>query len=390
MKHSKWSDAFLDQLKEQGDRLADTFLERMINDREVKHAGELFKHLNTNDRKPVHERYPAFTDFYYQTNRLPEGVDLQRIERGENVFIFNALPAALVLLAKSLPEGYAAPNFTTILGLSKNLELHPYHRLLKVMQMLLNVGASRGFQPNGRAVISAQKLRLLHAGIRQIADRRLPDFRAKYGVPVNLEDMLATLMGFSLLVVDGLRRLHCSISDNDAEDYFYVWKIYALLMGIHPPDNPHSFEYLPENLDDARLFYERYTERHYTGAEQNPEGPRLEAANLTMMKAFIPAWLRWMGLGYAPLIYTQHLIGPVACRRVGIKPLKGFYLYKALLFGIPHVFLHIYGLFYRKRRHPGKHHFLAQLFFQTLINDEFGHVVTFEIPVTVKDMLKMG
>ncbi|MBD3223133.1 MAG: DUF2236 domain-containing protein [Caldithrix sp.] len=389
MKKTRWSDEFLDHLKQQGDRLADEYLQKMIRSGEVKHAGELFGYLNTNDVKPVHERYPAFTDYYNQTNKLPANVDLKRIENGENFFIDNAFPASLILLTKSLPEGYAALNFTTILSLSKNLELHPYHRLLKVMQMLLNVGASRGFQPHGRAIISAQKLRLLHAGIRIITGKHLPDFRKKFGEPVNLEDMLATLMGFSLLVIDGLQMLGCSFSREEAEDYFYVWRVYALLMGIHPHNDPDSFDYIPHNLNDARLFYDKYAKRHYTDAEHNPHGVHLERANLQMMKQFIPSWLKRIGFGKAPIVYTQHLIGKDACRKVGVKPVRGHRFYKTFLFSLPRVWLKLYGLFYNHHHQTG-HHFLAQIFFGKLINNEFGHIVNFEIPLSIKDMHKMG
>jgi len=390
MDNARWTDSFLDELKGVGDKAADETLEKMIRDGEVKHAAELFKFLDANNAKPVHDAYPAFTDFYDQTNRLPEGTDLERIERGENFFIFNSLPAALVLLGKSLPEGYSAPNFTEILGLSKNLELHPYHRLLKVMQMLINVGAFRGFKPDGRAVISAQKLRLLHAGIRIITKEHRPDYSKKFGTPINLEDMLATLMGFSLLLITGLRLLGIEVSDAEADDYFYVWRIYALLMGIHPPDKPHSFEYIPDNVQDAQIFYEKYAKRHYVSADQNPHGLRLEKANIDMMKKMIPGWSKVLGFGLAPKVYTQHLIGREACSRVGIKPLKGFHFYKWLLYGLPKVWLKIYSIFRSKHHYHTKHHYVGQIIFQKLINNKFGHIVEFEIPLSIKDMLKMG
>jgi len=88
-----------------------------------------------------------------------------------------------VLLAKSPPSGYAAPSLALVLNLSGDLIRSPYRRLLGVLQMVVNVCASRGFEPGGRAVVTAQKLRLLHEGVRRIARRRLPDFEARYGVP---------------------------------------------------------------------------------------------------------------------------------------------------------------------------------------------------------------
>ena len=94
------------------------------------------------------------------------------------------------MLAKSLPEGYAAPNLAQVLNLSGDLRNRTYKRLLATLQLVLNVSSCTGFGPGGRAVISAQKLRLLHAGTRYITRKARPHFEEKYGVPVNQEDML--------------------------------------------------------------------------------------------------------------------------------------------------------------------------------------------------------
>ena len=117
------------------------------------------------------------------------------------MFWKHAYSIALVLLAKSLPEGYAAPNLAQVLNMSGDLRNRTYKRLLATLQLVLNVSSCTGFGPNGRAIISAQKLRLLHAGTRYITRKARPHFEEQYGVPVNQEDMLGTILGFSLLVI---------------------------------------------------------------------------------------------------------------------------------------------------------------------------------------------
>ena len=57
-------------------------------------------------------------------------IDGERLKRGQRVFMTHALPAALVLLVKSLPEGYAAPSLSKVLSVSGNLSQRPYRRLL--------------------------------------------------------------------------------------------------------------------------------------------------------------------------------------------------------------------------------------------------------------------
>ena len=67
--------------------------------------------------------------------------------------------------------------------------------------------------------------------------------------------MLATIMGFSLLVIRGLQKLQVGLTAQEAEDYYYLWRIYALAIGIHPRGSPDSTEYLPANLAEADEFY---------------------------------------------------------------------------------------------------------------------------------------
>ena len=95
---------------------------------------------------------PALADSFRATRPLPPGSDPARLARGEFVWMKNAFPAALVLLAKSLPEGYAAPSFGQVLSFSGDLERHPYRRLLGVLQMVVNGSSPGGFAASGKAV----------------------------------------------------------------------------------------------------------------------------------------------------------------------------------------------------------------------------------------------
>jgi len=67
---------------------------------------------------------------------LPAWADRDRIRRGQTVFMTTAIPAVLVMLCKSLPEGYAAPSMARILNLSGDLQKYPQHRLMGTLQLL--------------------------------------------------------------------------------------------------------------------------------------------------------------------------------------------------------------------------------------------------------------
>ena len=234
MTSNRWTDAFLDTMSKQGDPLADDFLTRIMRDDEMANIRKVFAEMDSNNEIPPATTFPELSDFFAATNNLPLSVDLQRISHGEKVFQENAFTGALVLLTKSLPEGYAAPNLSIILNLSGNLRTHPYKRLLATLQTVVNVSTFHGFQNGGRAVITAQKLRLLHAGIRHLTRRYRPDFEPRYGIPVNQEDMLGTVMGFSYLVIEGMRTLKVGLTVQEEEDFLYLWRVFAADDG-NPP-----------------------------------------------------------------------------------------------------------------------------------------------------------
>ena len=385
---ARWSDsAFLDRLRADGDAAADATLRELLEEggeAEVDAVSQIFRLMSAN-HQPLPADAPApFVAFVNGTCEPPSWMDPARIERGEAVYLRHAFTISLVLLAKSLPEGYSAPTLTHILQISGNLEHHPYSRLMGVLQMIVNV-CNHGFQGGCRAIVTAQKLRLLHAGVRHVADKVVPGYRERFGFPVNHEDMLATIMGFSWLVIEGLQRLKVDLTDEEAEDLYYLWRVFAQQMGIHPAGAPDDPTYVPESLAAAKTFYKLYGERHFTGPEENPEGVILTRHNLTMMQELIPRPLRWLGLGALPAIYMEALMTPEARARVGVPPVRHHHLMKAIFLWLPRVFQSLED---KVSPHAAEH--FGAVVFQRMIDRNRGGEVTFLIPDSVSEMLELA
>ena len=385
---TRWSeDAFLDEIRRHVDAEADACVKRLFAEGGASGSAALFRHVTSNDDRLPEGSPPALVEFFGTTRALPPGTDLARLTRGEFIWMKHAFPAALVLLAKSLPEGYAAPSFGQILSLSGDLERHPYRRLLGVLQMVVNVSSPGGFAENGKAIGTAQKMRLMHAGIRSLVLRRMkPPFdTARYGPPVNLEDMLATVMGFSYLVIDGMRILGVGLRPDEEEDLYYLWRTFAQLVGIHPAGRPDSGEWVPSGIAEAAEFYAAFKRRHYVGPDQNPKGVALAWENLRMLQELIPRGWRLVGLGVVPRIYMQDLIGAEGCARVKIPPVLGHRLVKAVLLGL--VRLSHRAIDDVPTRVDES---VSRLLFQGMINRNWHGEVTFLIPDTLADLRKLA
>jgi hypothetical protein len=324
MADPKWADdRFLDDLRRQTDSLADQAVASFLETRSLREINYIFQMMRSDDQAVLAGAPAAFQDFVRQTEALPPDLDRARLDRAAEVFLRHAAAACVVLLASSLPNGYAAPCLTHILMISRDLQKEPFKRLMGVLQMIVNVTARDAFVPGGLAVVTAQKLRLLHAGVRAIVPHYRPGYAEQFGPPVNHEDMLATLMAFSYLVIDGLRKLDLGLTDEEAEDYYYLWRVYAVLMGIHPPGAPFDDSLVPRNVEEAALFYASYVRRQYTGAEDNPGGVVLAQENLDMMVSLLPRPLRHTELHLAPQIVMEELLGPEGMARVGLAPVAG-------------------------------------------------------------------
>ncbi|WP_447970021.1 oxygenase MpaB family protein [Nitrospira sp. M1] len=392
---SQWSDdQFLDSLRLQGDATADHCLAELHDVVKEEDFNNLFQRLNTNTAVLSNDIPEPLRAFLASTMNLPlleaHPIDGERIKRGQRVFMTHALPSALVLLAKSLPEGYAAPNLSKVLSISNNLSHRPYRRILGVLQMLINVSAVGGFEPSGKALITVPKIRLLHAGVRKIVREHLPHYEERYGVPVNLEDKLGAVMGFSYLVISGLKQLRIGLSNEQAEDLYYLWRIFAQMMGIHPKGDPDSSEYVPKNLAEAKEFYTSYTRRHYVNAVDNPEGVELAAVNLRMLNDLLPQTpLRRLGMHILPRMYMEELMGKAGCERIGIEPVRFLYLTKWLVATFPSLWSRLWNVVDRVDTSQHLHENISRIFFQGLINREFNGEITFHIPDTLEELNRL-
>ncbi len=294
----RWTDAFLDTQRLIGDAEADEAITALRDAGETGVASRILRTLILNDQPPPEDLPESVRHYLFETRALPVWADREQILRGEHFFQRWGMQIGLLLFHKSMAEGYLAARFARILGLTHELESNPQRRLLETGQLIFDAMAPGGLGLGGKGIATALRVRLLHAAIRRIIkDRAAKDpavWPSEMGEPISQEDMAFTLMGFSMVMLQGLHQMGARITRADAEAYIHCWRVVGHFVGLDDPINPVS-------LAEARelLTAERRRQYALTG-----EGLELERAMIEMLEEISPGPMR-----HVPRQMVRHLIG---------------------------------------------------------------------------------
>jgi hypothetical protein len=142
----------------------------------------------------------------------------------------------------------------------------------------------------------------MHGAIRWLIPRRTAWDTAELGVPINGEDLLGMLMGFSGVVIRDLATLGVNQRAEDVEDFLYLWRVVGELIGAEP-------DLLPTSLGEALALIAAIKRR-----QQRPtrEGQTMALALLDFHRSFLHQ-LEPLGVWAMRL-----LAGDLACDMVGL------------------------------------------------------------------------
>src|SRR5579859_5883161 len=133
--------------------------------------------------------------------------------------------------------GFSAPKIIEVLlhtsYLTSSSSTLTNRRLFETTQMVLD--AMTDMSPStGIGFRSVLRVRMLHSHVRlRLLNSPKYDLE-ELGVPINQEDLLATLGAFSVACIWSIERMGIYISDEDKEAYIMAWRHIGYYMGIQP------------------------------------------------------------------------------------------------------------------------------------------------------------
>ena len=280
---SRWSDAVLDAARRRGDPPADAVVASLFATHGVDAVRGLMAQLVTDDAF-VPETLPGDLRAFLDATDVPDMRDAATIEAGERVFAVHGPEILMVLCCSSLPSSYSARKGVQVLHRTAYLAWGPTRRLFETAQMIIDVMSPGGLGATGRGLRTAQKVRLMHAAVRHLV--RHDPARSwdldEFGLPINQEDLLGTLMTFSWLILEGLETLGVPLDPAEQAAYTATWMHVGKVMGIEPA-------LIPSTVDETEWLTRTIERRQVAPSD---EGREMTTALLEMMGVNLPLPLR--------------------------------------------------------------------------------------------------
>ncbi len=276
---------------EAGDPVADEVTRALAAEGNAWAASALLRTVRRNGDELPPELPEVVREFLQNESQLPDWAEPQRLARAAEWADRHLPYLSVSLLAASMPLLFAGAKGALLLRATGRLEDDVDRRVNETGRYVLEVVRPGGFEPEGSAIAATLKVRLIHAAVRH----HLQDKVTREGeIPISQQEMVATLLGFSVVALRSLERLGVRISAQQAEDYFHLWRVIGALSGIHN-------ELLPDNVVDARRLLDAYLVQV---VEVNEDSQVLTSVLIDGMERHMPRIMRDV-----PRRLVRYLIG---------------------------------------------------------------------------------
>jgi hypothetical protein len=214
---------------------------------------------NTN---PSSKADDMLVDFYRHYQTVPAWVDWTEVQAGQQVLLAYLPAIAYSLYYRSLVPGFSIPKIAAVL--TATAYLAPPSSEKRVSQRLMDTGAflallcatktagdgapsddddngTKSLRPGGEAWKAALYVRFLHAKVRSALLKRKGERQWKtseLGVPINQEDMAATLLAFATNALQGTEYIMgWPLPESERRAYTHFWRYVGWLLGVETEDD---------------------------------------------------------------------------------------------------------------------------------------------------------
>lgn len=174
----------------------------------------------------------ALKTFFRTVETTPAWVDRQLLDEGMRFIHGTGLASTYVLRDLALMGGYLLSGFNQSLLMTGALNRGTAQRVAETGKWWMDCTTPGGLERFGEGFKTTLHVRLVHALVRRNLAAR-PDWdSAKWGLPVSQIDMVATYLGFSAVMLGGLRKLGLPVTPRESKAVMHLWSYACWLMGV--------------------------------------------------------------------------------------------------------------------------------------------------------------
>jgi hypothetical protein len=225
---------FYRTLKPLGDAVADAVVTELLDSGQVENVNKLFRAFATADEGVPAEAPPVLRDYLESTGKFPAWMDQTKLADTDKFFKHHKTPAAVVQATAGLVGTYLSPMGAKTLHSTHKLD-RPARRLSQSTRLFMGMADNDAFGPKSKLLPTCQKVRLVHAAIRQLHLRSGKWDLRDDGMPVSQLYTAGAALVFSVGTLDAMARIGIATTKPEQEGYFYAWRIIAHWLGI--PDD---------------------------------------------------------------------------------------------------------------------------------------------------------
>src|SRR4051812_33832467 len=332
------------------DEAADALVQKLFESYGDKKARNIYLQLiHTFSLIDIQVLPEEIIEFHRENENNVEIDDPEKIDLAANYFQEFGHAMFLILICKSLPMLYTSYRGTKVLYetgylVGKNQEAMVARRLMETAQFYIDIMSINSFQKNGYGFFAATKVRLIHSYVRRFMwDKGWNEkFSEEFDQPVCQEDMMGTLLAFSVLNVEGLKQMGMRVTDEEAEAIMYTWHIVGKLMGVKD-------EFNPSNFSDGQLLCNHLLHKEKKASEQNKA--LVDSILVFLRGIFTPNILIKTPLksqNKLPEILMSYFVGKELSPYIGLKYYDDWY-YKIVLKSVEIV---LPNIFIQSRKNP--------------------------------------
>ncbi|WP_017584981.1 oxygenase MpaB family protein [Nocardiopsis ganjiahuensis] len=220
------------ELKDLGDPKADAVVRELLDEGQVNAVNQLFRQISTAD-SPVPQQAPeVLREFMDSTRAFPDWMDPALISQASDFFRHHHLEASAMQATVGLVGTYLSPVGAYTLHSTHQLADNPHRRLSQSTRLFMGMGDRDAFTEHSKLVPTCQKVRLVHAAIRELHRRSGRWDYEGMGMPVSQLYTAGAALVFSVQVLEGMANLGRKVDPDEADGFSHAWMVIAYFLGV--------------------------------------------------------------------------------------------------------------------------------------------------------------